>query len=115
SSGVVLPPSRPRWRVAVGADGAMEGLPGPREPSRRVSRLLEGVLSGGRPLQRDEMELLLRSRGADHEAVCTAADELRRRTCGEEVSYVVNRNINYTNVCTYKCSFCAFSKGRTGE
>jgi FO synthase len=66
------------------------------------SRLLEGVLRGGRPLQQSEVELLLRSRGADHLAVCAAADELRRATCGDTVSYVVNRNINYTNVCTYK-------------
>lgn len=42
------------------------------------------------------------SRGADHAAVCAAADLLRRRMCGDDVSYVVNRNINYTNVCTYK-------------
>ncbi|GIL48916.1 hypothetical protein Vafri_5325 [Volvox africanus] len=103
------------WRVAVGVDGALEGMPRPLDPSPRVTRLLEGVLTGGRPLQRDEVELLLRSRGADHDAVCAAADELRRRTCGDIVSYVVNRNINYTNVCTYKCSFCAFSKGRTAE
>ncbi|EFJ42944.1 hypothetical protein VOLCADRAFT_96978 [Volvox carteri f. nagariensis] len=104
-----------RWRVAVGMDGSLQGAPRPADPSPRVVRLLEGVLSGGRPLQLGEIELLLRSRGADHEAVCTAADELRRRTCGDTVSYVVNRNINYTNVCTYKCSFCAFSKGRTAE
>ncbi|GIM14372.1 hypothetical protein Vretimale_17321 [Volvox reticuliferus] len=103
------------WRVAVCVDGAMEGMQRPADPSPRVTRLLEGVLSGGRLLQRDEVELLLRSRGADHDAVCAAADELRRRTCGDTVSYVVNRNINYTNVCTYKCVFCAFSKGRTSE
>ncbi|GLC55761.1 hypothetical protein PLESTB_001026100 [Pleodorina starrii] len=103
------------WRVAVGADGALEGVPQPTDPSPRVVRLLEGVLHGGRPLQRGEVELLLRSRGADHAAVCAAADELRRRTCGDTVSYVVNRNINYTNVCTYKCAFCAFSKGKAAE
>ncbi|GLI66925.1 hypothetical protein VaNZ11_010964 [Volvox africanus] len=103
------------WRVAVSVDGALEGMPRPTDPSPRVTSLLEGVLARGRPLQRDELELLLRSRGADYDAVCAAADELRRRTCGDTVSYVVNRNINYTNVCTYKCSFCAFSKGRTAE
>lgn len=48
------------------------------------------------------------ARGADFTAVCQAADKLRRRVCGEDVTYVVNRNINYTNVCTYKCTFCAF-------
>jgi hypothetical protein len=46
------------------------------------------------------------------QAVRQAADTLRRRVCGDMVSYVVNRNINYTNVCAYKCQFCAFSKGK---
>ncbi|KAG2425571.1 hypothetical protein HXX76_013614 [Chlamydomonas incerta] len=103
------------WRVAVGEDGALLGFPAPPEPSRRVLQLLEGVVERGRPLQREEIEMLLRSRGADHSAVCAAADRLRRRVCGDDVSYVVNRNINYTNVCTYKCSFCAFSKGKAAE
>ena len=44
--------------------------------------------------------------------VAAAADELRRDVCGDTVSYVVNRNINYTNVCYFKCTFCAFSKGK---
>lgn len=48
------------------------------------------------------------ARGADYVAVCRAADDLRRRVCGDTVTFVVNRNINYTNVCTYACSFCAF-------
>jgi FO synthase len=46
------------------------------------------------------------------EAVVAAADALRAAVCGNDVSYVVNRNINYTNVCTYGCKFCAFSKVR---
>ena len=46
------------------------------------------------------------------QAVRQAADALRQRVCGDVVSYVVNRNINYTNVCTFKCQFCAFSKGK---
>lgn len=46
------------------------------------------------------------------QAVQAAADELRERACGDTVTYVVNRNINYTNVCTFKCQFCAFSKGK---
>jgi FO synthase len=44
-------------------------------------------------------------------AVATLADELRAETVGDAVTYVHNRNINYTNVCTFKCRFCAFSKG----
>ena len=43
------------------------------------------------------------------------ADELRRRAKGDVVTYGVNRNINYTNVCTYGCGFCAFSKGKAAE
>jgi FO synthase len=58
---------------------------------------------------------LLGARGGDVERVCVAADELRREVCGERVTYVVNRNVNYTNLCSYKCRFCAFAKGRTDE
>jgi FO synthase len=53
---------------------------------------------------------LFAARGGAAEAVVTCADELRRAVRGETVTYVVNRNINYTNICTYSCSFCAFSK-----
>ena len=55
---------------------------------------------------------LFSARGVDALAVYRAADELRESVNGETVSFAVNRNINYTNVCTYKCQFCAFSKGR---
>jgi hypothetical protein len=59
-----------------------------------------------------DVELLLSARGVDMTAVVAAADALRSTVCGDVVSYVVNRNINYTNVCTYACKFCAFSKVR---
>ena len=58
---------------------------------------------------------LLRARGDDFDAVCAAADEARAAQCGDVVTYVVNRNINYTNVCTLSCAFCAFSKGPAAE
>ncbi len=58
---------------------------------------------------------LFQARGAEFEAVCAAADALRGEQCGEVVSYAVNRNINYTNICLHACSFCAFSKGKTHE
>jgi FO synthase len=51
-------------------------------------------------------------RGREFDAVGAAADALRREAVGDRVSYVVTRNINYTNVCSYRCRFCAFSKGR---
>jgi FO synthase len=57
----------------------------------------------------------LRARGRDFGAVLAAADELRREVCGNTVSYVVTRNINYTNVCYFRCGFCAFSKGKLAE
>lgn len=62
-----------------------------------------------------DVAVLLRARGADARAVIASADALRARLHGNRVSYVVNRNINYTNVCTYACAFCAFSKGRRNE
>ena len=55
---------------------------------------------------------LFTARGDAFHDICAAADELRRNTVGDTVRYVVNRNINYTNICTYRCTFCAFSKGR---
>src|SRR5919202_29808 len=55
---------------------------------------------------------LFRARGAERDRVFAAADALRRETCGDAVTYVVTRNIQYTNVCYFRCGFCAFSKGR---
>jgi FO synthase len=55
---------------------------------------------------------LFAARGGEFDDICAAADELRRNTVGDTVRYVVNRNINYTNICAYRCTFCAFSKGR---
>jgi FO synthase len=56
---------------------------------------------------------LFEARAGQARAVIEAADALRREVCGETVTYVVNRNINYTNICTFSCSFCAFSKTST--
>ena len=66
-------------------------------------------------LNASEIERLFQARGGDVAAVCQAADDLRTRVNGDAVSYVVNRNINYTNVCYFKCQFCAFSKGKLSE
>ncbi|MGH9021071.1 MAG: 5-amino-6-(D-ribitylamino)uracil--L-tyrosine 4-hydroxyphenyl transferase CofH [Acidimicrobiales bacterium] len=59
----------------------------------------------------DELVTLFGARGRDVEAITERADDLRRDLVGDDVTFVVNRNINYTNVCTFKCRFCAFSKG----
>ncbi len=58
---------------------------------------------------------LFNARGADFSYVVARADQLRKDVNGDAVSYVVNRNINYTNVCYFKCQFCAFSKGKQSE
>ena len=82
---------------------------------RRVSPALADVLDlvrEGAPLDEPHIVRLFEARGGEARAVCEAADALRHERNGDVVSYVVNRNINYTNVCYFKCRFCAFSKGR---
>ncbi len=78
--------------------------------SGAVRAVLDGVRAGDE-VGADEIVTLLQARGTDVRAVCALADELRAEIIGDEVTYVRNRNINYTNVCTFKCKFCAFSKG----
>jgi FO synthase len=63
-------------------------------------------------LDEDDVTALFEARGADLRRVAEAADSLRREVCGDTISYVVTRNINYTNVCYFRCGFCAFSKGK---
>ena len=75
-----------------------------------VAEVLAGVEAGEVPGQ-DEIVTLFSARGREVGAVAELADELRRRTVGDAVTWVSNRNINYTNVCTFKCRFCGFSKG----
>ena len=62
-----------------------------------------------------DIERLFAARGSDFAEICAAADSLRQRMNGDTVSYVVTRNINYTNICGYHCRFCAFSKGKAHE
>src|SRR6266478_6607430 len=69
----------------------------------------------GNTLGEADIVRLFRCRGDEFAAVCAAADELRQAASGDLVSYVVTRNINYTNVCYFKCGFCAFSKGKMSE
>ncbi|MFT4564391.1 MAG: FO synthase, partial [Gammaproteobacteria bacterium] len=66
----------------------------------------------GNDLEIAQIERLFNARGDDFSAVCQAADLLRQDVNKDTVTYVVNRNINYTNICTYRCKFCAFAKGR---
>ena len=69
----------------------------------------------GETLGESEIVRLFAARGSEFDAVCAAADDLRREVSGDRVGYVVNRNINYTNICYFKCQFCAFSKGKLSE
>jgi FO synthase len=79
-----------------------------------MDRALRQAIAGQR-LTHDQIVALFKARGATFGAVCAAADTLRRSVNGDTVSYVVNRNINYTNICNRGCRFCAFSKGRLGD
>ena len=74
--------------------------------------ILQHVLDGGE-LSAEQALVLLRD--ADLGALKRAADTLRRRQVGDSVTYVVNRNINFTNVCAKTCHFCAFARGRRSE
>jgi FO synthase len=95
-----------------GADAAPPTLvPGPRGAVRgRVAEVLAGVRAG-QVIGEDEIVTLFGARGPEVVAVAEVADDLRREAVGDVVTYVRNRNINYTNVCTFKCRFCGFSKG----
>jgi FO synthase len=79
-----------------------------------ITAIVEKALAG-RSLTENGIVRLFRARGDEFTAVCRAADELRRAVNGDVVSYVVTRNINYTNICYFRCQFCAFSKGSMSE
>jgi FO synthase len=80
----------------------------------RLAALLDRARRGD-DLGEDEIVALFAARGPAVAAIAAAADDRRRELCGDTVTYVVNRNINYTNLCAYQCTFCAFSKGKTDE
>ena len=106
------------WLTGQAADApaAELALLAKRRPvaSAAVADILQRAEAEQRLTQQDIVSLF-EARGEDFAAVCQAADRLRERRCGDTVSYVVNRNINYTNVCYFKCQFCAFSKGKLSE
>jgi len=100
------------WMPGAGLDALPPRAPSPRRSV--VGPLVDRALAG-RGLREDEIVALFTARGADFAAVCGSADALRAATCGDAVSYVVTRNINYTNICSYRCRFCAFSKGKLSD
>jgi len=85
-------------------------IPGAGRAGGEVAEVLDGALLG-HELGIDEIVTLFSARGPEVAAVAEVADDLRHRTVGDTVTFVHNRNINYTNVCTFKCKFCGFSKG----
>jgi len=78
--------------------------------SAPVARVLEDCLEGREPGIADAL-ILANVSGGDLEALCLVADEVRRRTVGDMITYVVNRNLNFTNICMVGCAFCGFSRG----
>ncbi|MEA1903014.1 MAG: 5-amino-6-(D-ribitylamino)uracil--L-tyrosine 4-hydroxyphenyl transferase CofH [Actinomycetota bacterium] len=95
------------WVDSSWIDGrSPDGIEGAGDLTAILERSLEGVAPTV-----SEVEALFRARGDQVDAVAHVADLLRERAVGDTVTYVVNRNINYTNLCYFKCGFCAFSKG----
>ncbi len=84
------------------------------DASKPTRTILERCLEG-RPLPWEDGVHLSRATGHDLHALCLVADTMRREQAGDGVSYVVNRNINFTNVCIKNCKFCAFSRGVRSE
>jgi 7,8-didemethyl-8-hydroxy-5-deazariboflavin synthase CofH subunit len=79
-----------------------------------IGRILDRALAGDE-IATDEATELFDASGADLLAMVAAADHLRKQTVGDVVTYVVNRNINFTNVCVKACGFCAFSRGHLAD
>ncbi len=96
---------------SVAGNGAHVGNGTAPKASPRILSALARV-DEGVELEEEDVIALFEARGRDLQAVLAAADALRREVCGDAVSYVVTRNINYTNVCYFRCGFCAFSKGK---
>ena len=108
-SGIDETPPEAAYRAVEAAEASAWRVPG-RVTRRAVMHALDRATDGAE-LDEADIALLFTSRGAEAERLYSVADELRRRTVGEEVTYVINRNINYTNMCYFRCGFCAFSKG----
>lgn len=94
------------------AESALSALFGAVQ--KPVAAALESALAGREVVGEDAL-LFSGVTGPDLHALCLAADALRQRQAGEVVTYVVNRNINFTNVCIKHCGFCAFSREHREE
>ena len=111
-------PRTDHWSPGEQVDPPDHDLAAIQTPPARVSPSLQAILhkaTEGADLAEAEVVRLFQARGDDFAAVARAADGLRASVNGDTVSFVVNRNINYTNICYFKCQFCAFSKGKLSE
>jgi len=79
-----------------------------------IEAILEKSLEG-HEISVEEGAKLFAAEGKQLDALISTADELRRRRVGDRVAYVINRNVNFTNVCVKRCGFCAFSRGHRAE
>jgi FO synthase len=118
-SGSELPSIAARWSSnseAARADSstapAYNGAPLTRASHTPRTDAIIKAARAGHALNEADIVRLFSVEGRDLDAVIAAADQLRHESSGDTVTYVINRNINYTNICLYHCGFCAFSKGR---
>jgi FO synthase len=95
------------------SDDAWTGRAASSDTGRSRPEIVEVLARAldGQPPSEAEVAVLFTARGPEVDAIAAVADELRERQCGEAVSYVINRNINYTNQCYFRCGFCGFSRG----
>ncbi|PHR12234.1 MAG: 7,8-didemethyl-8-hydroxy-5-deazariboflavin synthase [Sphingopyxis sp.] len=100
------------WHPGAGdeAPELMASIVTGRDPQIAISL---GLVAQGEELGKAQIARLFTAEGRDFDHVRAFANELREDRVGETITHVVNRNINYTNTCLYRCGFCAFSKGST--
>jgi FO synthase len=117
-AGCELPPIAARWSSAAGtrevdasAAAVQTSARMTRGPTARIRAIIKAARAG-HALTEADIVRLFGVEGSDLDEVIAAANQLRYESVGDTVTYVVNRNINYTNICLYHCGFCAFSKGR---
>ena len=102
------------WHPGAGSALPAPAYSGTTADSAGLQKILDQA-SGGLRLTEQQIVKLFEADGPDVDSIIQAANALRAQTAGDDVTYVINRNINYTNICLYKCGFCAFSKGSTRE
>lgn len=102
------------WRSGAGQSApASRGAGASRSRGAPSLETIVARARSGERLTEEAVVRLFKADGPELAIVLSAADAARREVAGETVTFVVNRNINYTNICLYKCGFCAFSKGST--